>query len=288
MRDFWRGNGNLGAFASRFTGSSDLYQADGRDPFASINFVTAHDGFTLRDLVSYNDKHNTANGEGNRDGTDDNRSWNHGVEGETVDPAIAAVRARQQRNFLTTLLLSQGIPMVLGGDELGRTQHGNNNAWCQDNEISWVDWEQADHELFEFARRLIDFRRAHPVFRRETFLTGTELRGSGLPDVWWFRPDGRRMTMRDWQQLPGRTLGVFLNGLEIPSRTEHGAEVVDDSFLLLFNAHSDPVTFTLPTRRFGAHWEVLLATGDGAPEASVGARGEVVVQDRSITLLRRT
>jgi glycogen operon protein len=288
MRDFWRGSGNLGAFASRFTGSSDLYQADGRDPFASINFVTAHDGFTLRDLVSYNEKHNTANGEGNRDGTDDNRSWNHGVEGDTDDPAIGAVRARQQRNFLTTLLLSQGIPMVLGGDELGRTQHGNNNAWCQDNEISWVDWEQADRELFEFVRRLIDFRRLHPVFRRETFLTGTELRGSGLPDVWWFRPDGRRMTMRDWQQLPGRTLGVFLNGLEIPSRTEHGEEVVDDSFLLLFNAHSDPVTFTLPTRRFGAHWEVLLATGDGAPEGPVGARAEVVVQDRSVTLLRRT
>ena len=288
MRDFWRGSGNLGAFASRFTGSSDLYQADGRDPFASINFVTAHDGFTLRDLVSYNDKHNTDNGEGNRDGTDDNRSWNHGVEGETVDPAIAAVRARQQRNFLTTLLLSQGIPMVLGGDELGRTQHGNNNAWCQDNDISWVNWEHADGELLAFARRVIDLRREHPVFRRETFLTGTELRGSGLPDVWWFRPDGRRMTMRDWQQLPGRTLGVFLNGLEIPSRTEHGEEIVDDSFLLLFNAHSDPVTFTLPTRRFGARWEVQLATGDGAPDGPVGARAEVVVQDRSVTVLRRT
>ncbi len=288
MRDFWRGDGNLGAFASRFTGSSDLYQADGRDPFASINFVTAHDGFTLRDLVSYNEKHNTANGEGNRDGTDDNRSWNHGVEGDTDDSEIVALRGRQQRNLLLTLLFSQGIPMVLGGDELGRTQRGNNNAWCQDNEISWFDWEHADRELLEFARRVIGIRREHPVFRRETFLTGTELRGSGLPDVWWFRPDGRRMTMRDWQQQPGRTLGVFLNGLEIPSRTEQGEEIVDDSFLLLFNAHSDWVTFTLPTRRFGARWEVLLATGDGAPDGPVGARADVVVQDRSVTVLRRT
>jgi isoamylase len=288
MRDFWRGSGNLGAFASRFTGSSDLYQADGRDPFASINFVTAHDGFTLRDLVSYNDKHNQANGEGNRDGTDDNRSWNHGVEGETDDRAIDAVRGRQQRNFLTTLLLSQGIPMLLGGDELGRTQNGNNNAWCQDNALSWFDWEHADRELLQFARRLIDIRREHPVFRRETFLTGTEIRNSGLPDVWWFRPDGRRMTMRDWQQVPGRTLGVFLNGREIPSRTAHGEEVVDESFLLLFNAHSEPVTFTLPTRRFGARWELLLATGEGAPDGPVGARATVAVQDRSVTVLSRT
>jgi glycogen operon protein len=269
MRDYWRGNGSLGDFASRFTGSSDLYQADGRDPFASINFVTAHDGFTLRDLVSYNDKHNEANGEDNNDGTDDNRSWN------------------QQRNFLATLLLSQGVPMLLGGDEIGRTQHGNNNAWCQDSEISWFDWEQADGELLAFARDVIELRRKHPVFRRETFLSGTETRGSGLPDVWWFRPDGRRMTMRDWQQMPGRTLGVFLNGSEIPSRTAHGEEIVDDSFLLLLNAHFHPVTFTLPTRRFGARWEVELATGDGAPEGSVGARAEVAVEGSSLTLLRR-
>jgi isoamylase len=287
MRDFWRGSGNLGGFASRFTGSSDLYQADGRDPFASINFVTAHDGFTLRDLVSYNEKHNEANGEGGRDGTDDNRSWNHGVEGDTDDAAINATRARQQRNFLATLVLSQGVPMLLGGDELGRTQHGNNNAWCQDSELSWFDWENADDALLAFARDLIRLRREHPVFRRTTFLSGTETRGSGLPDVWWFRPDGRRMTQRDWQLEPGRTLGVFLNGDEIPSRTAHGEEIVDDSFLLLLNAHSEPVTFTLPTRRFGARWEVALATGAGAPDGFVGARAEVVVQDRSLTLLRR-
>jgi isoamylase len=287
MRDYWRGEGNLGAFASRFTGSSDLYQADGRDPFASINFVTAHDGFTLRDLVSYNDKHNEANQEENKDGTDDNRSWNHGAEGETDDPDITAVRKRQQRNFLATLLLSQGVPMVLGGDELGRTQDGNNNAWCQDNEISWFDWESADGELIAFTRGLIRLRREHPVFRRTTFLSGAETRGSGLPDVWWFRPDGRRMTMRDWQQAPGRTLGVFLNGDEIPSRTAHGDEIVDDSFLLLFNAQFDTVTFTLPTRRFGARWEVLFATGDGAPDGPVVARAQVLVEGSSLTLLRR-
>jgi isoamylase len=287
MRDFWRGSGNLGAFASRFTGSSDLYQRDGREPFASINFVTAHDGFTLRDLVSYNEKHNEANGEGNRDGTDDNRSWNMGVEGDTDDAEVNAARARQQRNFLATLLLSQGVPMLLGGDELGRTQHGNNNAWCQDNEISWFDWDNADAALSEFVRTLIAFRREHPVFRRATFLSGTETRGSGLPDVWWFRPDGRRMTQRDWQQLPGCTLGVFLNGDEIPSPGPHGEEIADDSFLLLFNASAEPVTFTLPTRRFGARWELVLATGEDVPDGSLGARAEVAVQDRSLTLLRR-
>ena len=287
MRDFWRGSGNLGEFASRFTGSSDLFQADGRHPGASINFVTAHDGFTLRDLVSYNEKHNVANGEHNRDGTNDNRSWNHGVEGETDDPEINALRARQQRNLLATLLLSQGVPMLVAGDEVGRTQGGNNNAWCQDNEISWIDWERADGALEAFVRELIVLRREHPVFRRATFLTGSETRGSGLPDVWWFRLDGRRMTIRDWHHEHGRTLGVFLNGEEIPSRTAYGDEIVDDSFLLLFNAHFEPVTFTLPTRRFGARWEVLLATGDGAPGGSVGARAEVVVADRSLTLLRR-
>jgi len=177
--------------------------------------------------------------------------------------------------------------MLLGGDEIGRTQHGNNNAWCQDSELSWFDWESADGELLGFVRHLIHLRREHPIFRRETFLTGTELRGSGLPDVWWFRPDGRRMTQRDWQQQPGRTLGVFLNGDEIPSRTAHGEEIVDGSFLLLFNDDFEPVTFTLPTRRFGARWQVVLATGEGAPECSVGARAEVTVQDRSLTLLQR-
>jgi len=287
IRDFWRGQANVADFASRFTGSSDLYQSDGRTPSASINFVTAHDGFTLRDLVSYNEKHNEANGEENKDGTDDNRSWNCGVEGPTDDPVVNALRARQQRNFLTTLLLSQGVPMILGGDELGRTQGGTNNAWCQDNEISWFDWESGDHQLLAFTERLIRLRHLHPVFRRSAFLTGREVRDSGLPDVWWFRPDGRRMTQKDWQRQDARTLGVFLNGQEIPSRTPAGEEIADDSFLLLFNAHFEPVTFTLPTRRFGARWVVELSTGDGVPEGPIAGRAEVAVQGRALVLLRR-
>jgi isoamylase len=286
VRDFWRGHGSVGEFAGRFTGSADLYQSNGRDPFASINFVTAHDGFTLRDLVSYNDKRNEANREGNQDGTDDNRSWNHGVEGETDDAAVLALRARQQRNFLATLFLSQGTPMLLGGDELGRTQGGNNNAWCQDNEISWFDWGRGDGELLEFVRRVIQLRRRHPVFRRASFLTGSSPRGSGVPDVWWFRPDGRRMTQRDWQSSETRTLGVFLNGEEIRGRTGLGEPIAGDSFLLLLNTHARPVVFTLPTRRFGARWEVELATGDG-PGQPVGARALVAVDAHSLTLLRR-
>jgi isoamylase len=286
MRDFWRRQGNIGEFAQRFTGSADLYQSNGRDPFASINFVTAHDGFTLRDLVSYNEKHNEANGEEGRDGTDDNRSWNGGVEGETDDPEVLGLRARQQRNFLATLFLSQGVPMLLGGDELGRTQGGNNNAWCQDNEISWFDWESADPELLELTRKLIRLRRQHPVFRRPSFLTGTSLEGSGLPDVWWFRPDGRRMTLKDWQKPETRTLGVFLNGEEIRARTERGDPIVGDSFLLLFNSDSQAVVFTLPTRRFGLHWRPELATGEPPPER-LGARALVPVDAFSLTLLRR-
>jgi isoamylase len=287
MRDFWRAQSNVAQFASRFTGSSDLYQSDGRTPYASINFVTAHDGFTLRDLVSYNEKHNEANGEDGKDGTDDNRSWNHGVEGPTEDPAIAALRARQQRNFLTTLFLSQGVPMLLGGDELGRTQHGNNNAWCQDNEISWYDWGSADPDLLDFTKQIVRLRQEHPVFRRASFLTGREVRGSGLPDVWWFRPDGRRMTQKDWQREDAHSLGVFLNGAEIPNRTEDGQEIVDDSVLPLFNAYGDAITFTLPTRRFGARWRVEIATGSGAPNDVLAARAAVPVEGRSLVLLCR-
>jgi isoamylase len=287
MRDFWRAQANVGQFASRFTGSSDLYQSDGRAPFASINFITAHDGFTLRDLVSYNDKHNEANGEDNKDGTDDNRSWNHGVEGPTDDPEINMLRARQQRNFLTTLFLSQGVPMLLGGDEFGRTQGGSNNAWCQDNEISWFNWDAADRELVEFTKRLIALRQAHPVFRRSKFLTGHEVKDSGLPDVWWFRPDGRRMTQKDWQRDDAHTLGVFLNGEEIPEHTPDGLDVVDDSFLLLFNAYGESITFTLPTRRFGARWQVEIATGEGGPRGVVQARAQVPLEGRSLALLRR-
>jgi isoamylase len=288
VRDFWRGQAPVSEFASRFTGSSDVYQSDGRSPFASINFVTAHDGFTLRDLVSYNEKHNEANLEDNRDGSDDNRSWNCGVEGETSDPAVNALRRRQRRNFLATLLLSQGVPMLLGGDEIGRTQRGNNNPWCQDNELSWFDWAHADGELHDFVQRLIRLRREHPVFRRSRFLTGKELRGSGLPDVWWFRPDGRRMTKRDWGRGDASTLGVFLNGREIQSQTARGEPISDDSFLLLFNAHYEPVTFTLPTRRFGSRWIVELATdGDPAEGSTFPARAELRLAERAMLLLRR-
>jgi isoamylase len=285
VRDFWRGRGTVGEFAQRITGSADLYHRNGRDPFASINFVTAHDGFTLRDLVSYDHKHNETNGEGNRDGSDDNRSWNHGVEGPTDDPAVLALRARQQRNFLATLLLSQGVPMLLGGDELGRTQRGNNNAWCQDNEISWFDWRTADRELLEFARRAIALRREHPVFRRAAFLTGSAGE-SGLPDVWWFRPDGRRMTQREWTSEETRMLGVFLNGQELRERTLRGEPVAGDSFLLLVNAGPEAVVFTLPARRFGQRWLVELATGE-MPPSPLGPRALVPVQDRSLVVLRR-
>jgi isoamylase len=292
VRDFWRGQASVGEFASRFTGSSDLYESDGRQPFASINFVTAHDGFTLHDLVSYNEKHNDANGEGNRDGTDDNRSWNCGVEGETDDPEIVALRWRQQRNFLATLLLSQGVPMVLGGDELARTQRGNNNVWCQDNELSWYEWglREGQGEHLEFTKRLIALRKAHPVFHRGKFLAGREREGSGLPDVWWFRPDGRRMTQRDWQQAGGHVLGVFLNGQEIADRTARGEPIEDDSFLLLFNAHHEDMTFTLPARRFGGEWAHELCTFE--PELAPGAqswasRSETAVRARSMRLLRR-
>jgi isoamylase len=283
MRDFWRGAAPLRDFASRFGGSADLYENDGRRPFASINFVTAHDGFTLRDLVSFNDKHNDANGEGNRDGTDDNRSWNCGAEGPTDDQDVLALRARQQRNFLTTLFLSQGVPMLLGGDELGRTQNGNNNAWCQDNDISWFDWASADPDLFAFTQRLIELRLSHPVFCRTTFLEGT---GKVLPDVWWMRPDGRRMTRRDWDNTQSRAIGVFLNGDELRAETTHGDEVRDDSFLLLFNAHFEDISFRLPARRFGTRWAVELSTGFCHAERLVPG-SDAVVQSRSVAVLRR-
>ncbi len=291
MRDWWRGYANRGEFASRLSGSSDLYESDGREPFASINFITAHDGFTLADLVSYNDKHNEANLEDNQDGTDDNRSWNFGVEGPSDDPEILARRARQQRNFLTTLFISQGTPMLLGGDEMSRSQGGNNNGWCQDNENSWFDWgEDAEKaQMREFTRRLIRLRREHPVLRRESFLRGAEQMGSGLPDAWWFRPDGLKMTRRDWQDGE-HALGMFLNGKEIPTPGPHGETIVDDSFLLLFNAEGEDRMFMLPRRRFGAQWALEISTAD--PEAATGsarfgARTEVNLPAHSMLILKR-
>jgi len=291
MRDWWRGFTPCGEFASRLSGSSDLYEADGRDPFASINFITAHDGFTLRDLVSYDHKHNEANLEDNQDGTDDNRSWNCGAEGDTDDPEVLALRARQQRNFLATLLISQGTPMLLGGDEMNRSQRGNNNAWCQDNELSWYDWREQpeDRALRDFTRRLIRLRREHPVFRRNTFLRGVEGERTGLPDAWWFRPDGRKMTRRDWNDGE-HVLGLFLNGEELGMLGHRGEEIEDDSFLVLVNAHHEDRTFMLPRRRFGAQWALELSTADpeaAAGSATFGARTEVEVIARSLLILRR-
>jgi isoamylase len=289
VRDLWRGHAGVASFARRFTGSSDLYQDDGRHPSASINYVTAHDGFTLADLVSYDRKHNEANGEGDLDGTDDNRSWNCGVEGPTDDPEVKALRARQQRNALATLLLSHGVPMLLGGDEIGRTQQGNNNAWCQDNEISWFDWDldEERERLLAFTRRVIGLRRGHPVFRRARFLDGQVVPGE-LPDSWWFRPDGRRMTGRDWETPGTQVVGLFLNGEAMGSRTPEGEPVVDDSFLALLNASTEPIPFVLPPRRFGGRWEVALRTDDPDVEpATYPARGQALTAGRSLTVLRR-
>ncbi len=292
VRDFWRGQANVGDFAARLTGSSDLYEEDGRLPFSSINFITAHDGFTLRDLVTYNDKHNEANLEDNRDGTDDNRSWNCGVEGPTDDDEVNNLRMRQQRNFLATLMLSIGTPMLLGGDEMGRTQRGNNNAWCQDSDISWFDWDlgEARREMLAFTRRVIALRRDHAAFRRTKFLAGQDLENSGVPDAWWFRPDGRRMTQRDWNREDGHIVGVFLNGQELLEVDDHGRDIDDDSFVLLFNAHYEDVTFRLPNERFGAVWCTELSTA--VPDEPAGARrfdarARVTVPSRSLLVLRR-
>ena len=292
MRDFWRGHTAVAEFARRFTGSSDLYQSDGRHPSASVNFVTCHDGFTLRDLVSYDRKHNDANQDGNRDGSDDNRSWNCGVEGETDDPEVNELRDRQTRNFLATLLLSQGTPMLLAGDEIRRTQSGNNNAYCQDNELSWVDWDvdERAHGILDFTRRLLRLRAEHPVFRRSAFLSGEERQGSGAPDVWWFRPDGRRMTQADWARGDAFALGAFLNGAEIPTQTAEGEPIADESFIVLFNAWREPVTFVLPPSRFGRRWahELCTAEPELAPDGTTfPARAAVPLRGRALRVLRR-
>jgi isoamylase len=266
VRDLWRGQpGTLPEFASRLSGSSDLYETSGRRPVASINFVTCHDGFTLTDLVSYNTKHNEANGEGNRDGTDDNRSWNCGVEGPADDPEILELRARQKRNVLTTLFCAQGVPMMLAGDEMGRTQRGNNNAYCQDNEISWVDWTLLDREqdLVDFTRALSALRRDHPVFRRRRFFRGHQP-GAGPPegpgDIVWLTPAGEEFTDGDWRAPGAKSLSVFLNGDAISEPDPRGDRITDDRFLLLFNADDEPVSFTLPGVKFGREWEIMIDT----------------------------
>src|SRR4051812_48639104 len=293
VRDFWRGEAaTLGEFASRITGSSDLYEHSGRKPIASINFVVAHDGFTLRDLVSYNEKHNDANGEGGNDGESHNRSWNCGVEGPTDDPEINALRLRQQRNVLSTLLLSQGVPMIAHGDELGRTQNGNNNVYCQDNETSWVDWDlDADQQgLLEFTRRLVQLRHDHPVFRRRRFFAGTADHGgeSELGDIAWFTPSGEHMSDENWRNGYARSLMVFCNGLAIPEPDRRGGRTVDDSFLVIFNGHHEPIDFTLPDKQYGPEWTVELDTAidDELPEKPVPAASELTAQARSVIVLR--
>jgi isoamylase len=294
VRDFWRGEpATLGEFASRITGSSDLYENTGRRPVASINFVTAHDGFTLRDLVSYNRKHNEANGEGGNDGSDDNRSFNMGAEGETDDETVRMLRARQQRNFLGTLLLSQGVPMIAHGDELGRTQHGNNNVYAQDSEIAWVHWDQADQDLIEYTAELTRLRRDHPTFRRSRFFDGHPARrgeGEPLPDLVWLRPDGTAMQPEDWEAGFGRTIGVFLNGQGIRGVTAHGERIVDSHFLVYFNAHTEAVDILIPTEERSPRWDLVVDTNGGdvggdpiEPGAifSLGAHALAVLREHS-------
>jgi glycogen operon protein len=292
-RDFWRGaDRTLGELAFRFTGSSDLYQGDGRRPFASVNFVTAHDGFTLHDLVSYDHKHNEANGEDNRDGESENRSWNCGAEGPTEDAPVNALRARQKRNFLATLLLSQGVPMIVAGDEMGRTQGGNNNAYCQDNEISWLDWGKADRPLQEFTRRVIALRRQHPTFRRRRWFQGRPIHGEQVHDIAWFTPDGQPMSEEHWGEGFSRSLAVFLNGDSVGAISPRGGPVGDDTFFVLFNAHYDRLPFTVPSGDWGRRWALVLDTcRDSVADAREGPliqSGEaLVLEGRSLVLLRR-
>ncbi len=293
VRDFWRGEpSTLGEFASRLSGSSDLYASSGRRPIASVNFVTAHDGFTLADLVSYNAKHNEANGEGNADGENTNRSWNCGVEGPTDDPEVRTLRARQQRNFLTTLLVSQGVPMLAHGDEIGRTQQGNNNAYCQDDEVSWVEWDlDADRTaLLEFARTVVHLRRDHPVLRRRRFFAGAPNHGGGseLRDIAWLTPGGQHMADEGWHNEHAKSVMVFVNGEAIAEPDVRGAHVVDDSFLVLFNAQSEPVQFTLPGAEYGTAWTAVLDTDSQVtPGTELSAGSPVITEHHSLVLLAR-
>jgi glycogen operon protein len=282
-------------FATRFSGSSDLYGAARRRPTASVNLITVHDGFTLRDLVSYDAKHNEANGEDNRDGTSDNRSWNCGAEGDTSDADVNALRARQARAMLSTLLLSFGLPLLLGGDEIGRTQGGNNNAYCQDNEISWVDWSRAagERDLLAFTQKVARLRRRHPVFRRRRFFHGPFTgsgAGAGTTDITWLTPAGDEMTEEDWRASYARSVAVFLNGSAISEPDPRGDPVTDKKFLLLFNAGAEPITFTIPEATLGTDWEIVIDTlsprGDPADAIGFLPKVKVDVASRAIVVLR--
>jgi glycogen operon protein len=288
IRDYWRGaDSMLGEFAQRFTGSPDLYEGDYRSPTASVNFITAHDGFTLHDLVSYNEKHNAANGEDNNDGESHNRSWNCGEEGPTEDPVIIALRNRQKRNLLTTLFLSQGVPMLLAGDELGRTQQGNNNAYCQDNEISWINWADADHALLKFTKKLIALRKKHPVLCRRGWFQGRPIKGVGVEDVAWFLPEGTEMTEEHWSHDFAKSLGVFLSGHGIHTPGPKGEAVLDDSFYIIFNAYHESLDYVLPPAKYALQWTQLLntATGQIGEGPVYDPLGTVTVEGRSIVVL---
>ncbi|WP_288482339.1 glycogen debranching protein GlgX [uncultured Deinococcus sp.] len=287
MRAFWKGEGGLASeIGYRLTGSSDLYQNDGRKPYASINFVTAHDGFTLRDTVSYNDKHNEANGEDNKDGANDNQSWNCGAEGPTDDPEINALRARQQRNFLATLLLGQGTPMILGGDELGRTQGGNNNAYCQDDEISWYDWSSVDEGLLAFTRKAIALRKAHPALHRRKFFSGRTIRGEDVRDIVWLRFDGAEMSDEDWNNPQTQSMGIFLDGNGLDDIDAEGRPLVDDHLLLLLSASHVDLSFKLPSLGDCSEWELLLDTSDDSAQEKIRAGEDTALIARSLKLFR--
>ncbi len=293
IRRYWKGEGGqVAELANRLSGSSDLYEMSGRRPYASINFVVAHDGFTLHDLVCYNQKHNEANGEDNRDGSDDNLNWNCGVEGPTDNLPIVELRERQKRNILMTLLLSQGVPMICGGDERGRTQRGNNNAYCQDNELSWFDWklDHSDRKLLAFTQQLIALRQAHPVFRRRRFFHGRHIRGAEVKDLSWFRPDGKEMTDEDWNKGYVRCLGLRLSGDALEETDSKGRPLLDDTFLLLLNAHHEPLPFTLPAHRRGVRWQLVLdtvATIHDKKRVTLLKGGECYdLETRSLVLLR--
>ncbi|HVO64100.1 MAG TPA: glycogen debranching protein GlgX [Terriglobales bacterium] len=289
VRSYWKGDGGLiGELAYRITGSSDLYERSGRRPYASINFVTAHDGFTLRDLVSYNHKHNEANGEDNRDGTDNNRSWNCGVDGPTDDPAVNALRLQQSRNFAATLLLSQGVPMLLAGDAIGHTQNGNNNAYCQDNEISWINWENLANEqhLLKFIQRMTKLRKDHPVFHRRNFFQGRPIKGAGVKDILWLTPDGREMTDEEWKQSSARCLGIFFTGEGLGDSGPRGEPVTDDNFLLILNAHHEDLPFSLPALKAEGTWRAIVdTTWDDLTQRSMHTGGSLYsLKARSLAL----
>jgi glycogen operon protein len=289
VRSFWKGGGGAVAeLGYRLSGSSDLYENDGRRPYSSINFVVAHDGFTLHDLVSYEKKHNEANGEDNRDGTDDNRSWNSGVEGESADPQVNERRLREMKNLMATLLLSQGTPMILGGDEIARTQRGNNNAYCQDNEVSWYDWQLGPNagRMLEFTRKLVALRREHPGLHRAKFFKGRRIRGTDVRDIMWYRHDGAIMSDEDWHDPSAFSLGMFLAGRGIDDVDEHGHPIVDDDLVLVMNASDEDVAFVLPRGESGGKWELLLDTGDDRTNERVKPGGRTALVGRTLKLFR--